>query len=100
MCDKALDDFLTVLKLITNQYVTSNIIKKLFTALYTIENILYVNKDSGNLVFSCNEMGILNIDINNVNLGNNFDEDDRGTIIHIRLLAWHIKFEKCETRKK
>ena len=45
-------------------------------------------------------MGILNIDLNNVNLGNNFDEDDRGTIIHIRLLAWHIKFEKCETRKK
>ena len=76
------------------------ILLKNFLLLCTQLKIYYVNKDSGNLVFSCNEMGILNIDINNVNLGNNFDEDDRGTIIHIRLLAWHIKFEKCETRKK
>ena len=93
MCDKTVDDSLALLKLITNWYVTSNLIKKLFTALYATQNILYVNKDSGNLVFSCNEMGILNIDLNNVNLGNNFDKDDPGTIIHIRHLAWHIKFE-------
>ena len=30
-------------------------------------------------------MGILNIDINNINLDNNFDEDDLYTIIFIRL---------------
>ena len=30
-------------------------------------------------------MGILNIDINNINLDNNFDEDDLYTIILIRL---------------
>ena len=36
-------------------------------------------------------MGILNIDLNNINLDNNFDEDDPDTIIHIRLLAWLIK---------
>ena len=39
-------------------------------------------------------MGILNIDLNNINLDNYFDEDDPDTIIHIRLLAWHIKFQK------
>ena len=38
-------------------------IKKLYTALYGDENILYFDKDSGNVVFSCNEMGILNIDL-------------------------------------
>ena len=38
-------------------------------------------------------MGILNIDLNNINLDNNFAEDDR-------LLAWHIKFEKRKTFKK
>ena len=53
----------------------------------------YFNEDSGNVVFSCNEMGILNIDLN-------FDEDDPDTSIHIRLLAWHIKFEKRKERKK
>ena len=38
-------------------------IKKLYTALYRDENISYFDKDSGNVVFSCNEMGILNIDL-------------------------------------
>ena len=39
-------------------------------------------------------MGILNIDLNNINLDNNFNKDDPDTIILIKLLAWHIKFEK------
>ena len=72
-------------------------IKKLFTALYANENILYFNEDSGNVVFNYNEMGILNIDLNNTNLDNNSHEDDFDTIILIRVLVWHIKFEK---RKK
>ena len=50
-------------------------IKKLYTALYADENVFYFNEDSDNIVFSCNEMGILNIDLNNINLDNNFDED-------------------------
>ena len=41
-------------------------------------------------------MGILNIDTN-INLDINFDEDDSDTIIFIRLLAWHIKFQKRNT---
>ena len=45
-------------------------------------------------------MGYLNIDLNNINLDNNFDEDDPDTIILIRLLAWHIKFEKRKELKK
>ena len=38
-------------------------------------------------------MGILNIDLN-INLDNNFDEDDADTVLLIRLLVWLIKFEK------
>ena len=74
-------------------------LKNLFTALYADDNIPYVNKYFGNRVFSCNEMSILNIDLNNMNLDNNFDEDDPDTILLIRLLAWHIKFEKCKELK-
>ena len=52
-------------------------IKVLFTALYTDENIFYFNEDSSNVVFNCNGMGILNIDFNNTNLDDtNYDEDD------------------------
>ena len=46
-------------------------------------------------------MGILNIDLNNINLDDpNYDKDDPKTIIHVRLLAWHIKSEKCKAPKK
>ena len=62
--------------------------------MYTDENILYFNEDSGDAVFNYNKMGIVNIDLNNVSLYDNFDEEDPDTIILIRLLAWHIKFEK------
>ena len=76
-------------------------IKKLFTAVYANENILYFDDDFGNVVFNYNEMGILTIDLNCINLDdNNFDEDDSGTIIHVRLLAWHTKFEKHKALKK
>ena len=69
------------MKLVPDWFVTSKMIKKLYAALYADENILYFNEDSNNVVFSCNEMGILNIDLNNINLDNNFDEDDLDTII-------------------
>ena len=100
MCDKAVNDFLASLKFILDWFVTSTMTKKLYTALYADKNILYYNEDSGDTVFSCNEMGILSIDINNINLDNNFDEDDPDTIILIGILAWHIKFEKRKTLKK
>ena len=43
-------------------------------------------------------MGILNIDLNNINLYNNFDEDYPDTIILVRLLAWHRKFGKRKVK--
>ena len=88
------------MKLIPDWFVTSNMIKQLFTALQTDENILCFNKDSGNVEFSCIEMDILNKYLNNINLDNNFDEDDPDTMILIRFLAWHIKFEKRKALKK
>ena len=75
-------------------------VKKLFTALYADENILYFNEHSGNVVLNCNEIGILNTDLNNSNHDNYFYEDDPDTIVLIRLLAWHIKFEKHKELKK
>ena len=45
-------------------------------------------------------MGIANIDLNNINLDDNFDEENPNTIILIRLLAYHTKFEKRKELKK
>ena len=73
MCDKDVDDSITTLRLIPDQFITSKMIKKLSTASCADENILYFNEDSGNIVSNCIEMSILNIDIGSINLDNNFD---------------------------
>ena len=50
--------------------------------------MFYFNGDSDNVVFICNEMDILNIDLNNIGPDDtNYDEDDSDTIILIKLLA-------------
>ena len=56
MCNKSVDDFLPALKFLPDWFVTNKMTKKLITALYADDNILYFNEDSGNVVFSCNEM--------------------------------------------
>ena len=67
--------------------------------MYADEYILDFNEGSGNVVFNCNGMGI--IDLNNFNLDDtSYDEDDPDTIIIIRPLARHIKFEKIQALKK
>ena len=93
MCDEAVDDSLVALKLISDWFVTSKIIKKLFTALYADEDILYFNEDSGNVVFFCNETDILNLDLSNINLDTNFDKYNPDIITLIKLLDWCINFE-------
>ena len=81
-------------------FVTRKMIKELFTALYANDNLLYFSEDFFNVNFFCNQMGDLNIDLNDNNLDKNIDEDNPDTNILIRLLAWHIKFEKRKTLKK
>ena len=93
-----LDDCLSTLKFIPDWFLTSKMIKKLFTAFYEDDYILYFNEDD---LFSCNEMNIFSINLNNIILDDsNYNEDDHDTIIYIRLLAWHIKFEKRKALKK
>ena len=61
---------------------------------------VYLNENSVSL-FSHNETSILSIDFDNINLNDsNHDEDDPETFVHVRLLAWHIKFEKRKAFKK
>ena len=63
------------MKLIPDWFVTGKMVKKRFTTLHADENILYFNEDSGNAVFNYNEIGIVNINLNNINLADNFDEE-------------------------
>ena len=42
----------------------------------------------------------MGIDLNNINLDDNFDEEDPNTTIVIRLLTWQTKFEKHKELEK
>ena len=61
MCEEAVDDCLAELKFIADWFARV----KWFLRRYAI---LYFNEHFGNTIFSCNEMGIFNIDLNNINL--------------------------------
>ena len=100
MSDEAVDDSLAALRLISNWSVTSKIIKTLYTALYADDGLLFFDEYSGDVTFSYNEMDILSVSLNNINLDNNFNEDDPDTIILIRLLVWHSKFKNRKALKK
>ena len=54
--------------------------------LIIIRPLLFFEELSGNITFCCNKMGILSVNLNNMNLDNNLDECDPDT--------WHRKFIK------
>ena len=88
ICNETVDDCLATLNYIPVWFVTSRMIKNLLTALKADTNILNFNENSGDAIFSCIEMGIINENINIINLDDtNYDEDDPKTIIYFRLLA-------------
>ena len=74
ICDEAVNHSLAAIKLISDEFVTSKMIKKPFTISFGDENLLYFNEDSGDTVFNYNEMGITNIDVDNIKCDDNFDE--------------------------
>ena len=56
--------------------------------LYSAVVIHFFNENSGNVIFSSDEIGILIVDLNNINFDDyNFDEDDRETTTGDRLMA-------------
>ena len=68
MCDEAVNDSLASLKFIPDLVVTNKIIKKLYTALYADELLLFFDEYSGDVTFCCDEMGILRVNLNNISL--------------------------------
>ena len=89
MCDEAGNDPLSVLIFFLIGLLQVKLLKNFFNALYTYNNIIYFNDNSGNVTFSCNKMGILSIDLNNINFDNSYDDDDPETIIYVRPFTWH-----------
>ena len=95
MCDKTVDDFLPTWKFVPDWLVTSKMIKKLYNTVFADDDILFFVEDSGNVSFLSDEMGILSVNLDNINLyDGNFYEDDPETIIYVRLFAEHYRYKK------
>ena len=58
------------IKSVPDWVVTSKIIKKLHITLFTVDDVLFFDDDSSNVSFSSDDMGILSVDLNNINLDN------------------------------
>ena len=98
MCDKAVDDFLSVLKFVPDWYITSKMIKKLHSTLFSDDDILFFDEESVNVTFFSDDIGILSADLNSVNLDNaNFDVDNPEMITHVRLMAWSNRLKQEKT---
>ena len=67
--------------------------------MYSNDGLHFLCEDSCDVTFCCNNMGILTVNIDNINLDNNFKENDLDTIVLIRLLVLHCKFEKLKVVK-
>ena len=52
--------------------VYSFLMKIFYTILYADDGLLFFNEDSDGVRFYCNEIGILSVNLNNVNLDNNW----------------------------
>ena len=67
-------------------------LEKSDNALHANDDILFYNEDFDKVTFIACERHILAADLAKINLdnGNDFEEDDPDTIIHVRLLAWLI----------
>ena len=100
MWDEAVDDCLVALKFIPDWFVTSKMLEKFDNALHANDDILSYNKNFDKVIFIANQRHTLAVVLDKINLDNDFDEDDPNTVIHVRHLAWHNKFEKCKALKK
>ena len=69
--------------------------------LLTNDDILLFAKVFGKITFFANEMSIFTVDPDKINLADNksVDKDHPETIIYVRLLVWHNKFEKRKAQK-
>ena len=86
MCDRVVSEDPFLIVYYPDKYITQKCVMKLLVILlqhwnlfstgllqvkrwkktWKYKNILYLNEGSGSVIFNCNEMGILNIDFNNI----------------------------------
>ena len=77
MCDKPADTCLPILKFVPDWSVANKMLEKLDNVIFSNDDINLDDIDSDIVTFFSDNMGLVTIDLNNINLDiNNFVEDD------------------------
>ena len=76
MCDESVDDSLSAFKFIPDWFVTSKMLEKSNHALHANDDILFYNEDFNKVTIIANQKHVLAVDLEKINIDNNFDEDD------------------------
>ena len=79
ICDKAVEDWIAVLKLIPDWVVTMKLLQKFDGASQANDDILIFNEDFDKVTFIANQRHILTVDRDKIN----FDEDNKIWYDHI-----------------
>ena len=100
MCNKPVDDCLSVFKTILDSFVKSKMLERFHNALH--DDIPFYNDDFDKVTFTANQRHVLAAGFDQIYLDhdNNFDEDHTDSIIPVRLFARYIKFQKRKVLKK
>ena len=102
MSDDAVDDCLPALKFVPDWFVTSKMLEKLDNALHANHDILFYNENFNKVTFIACQRHILAAGLDKIksDTDNNFYEDDRDTIIHVRLCNLRGNFKNHKALKK
>ena len=96
MCDIIVDACLS-----SCWFITAKIFEILNEVVFSNDDkdLDYIDPDI--VTFVSDDMGIKTISLNVINLDdNNFNEDGREIVIHVKLIAWCIKYRQRKASKK
>ena len=82
-------------------FITAKIFEILYEVVFSNDDkdLDYIDPDI--VTFVSDDMGIKTISLNVINLDdNNFNEDGREIVIHVKLIAWCIKYRQRKASKK
>ena len=100
MCDNAVNTYLLALKFVPDWFATSKMIEKLNTAVFYNVYIVFGDLESDLLHYLAVNRPY-SVILDKINLDDNsFDNCDRETINHVKLMAFHNKYKQLKASKK
>ena len=75
MCDEDFDDYLVVLKFISDWFVTSKMLEKFHDALLANDYIPFFKEDFSKVTFFANEIGVFSVGLDKINLHDKNNSD-------------------------